>query len=137
MMLFLSKHILAVVISAITLVSGSGFTTLKMVCLCSGDVTLSIFDKEACEEPKQIKDIPVIDHKCCSYSEASLKLHATTVNVLDGLFVKNFDFISFPVLVLFSRTFIEKVETNNTKDFIPLLQSCSEKIFTLNQNFRI
>ncbi len=136
-MLILSKYILSVLISLVTLLSGSGFSTLKMVCLCSGDVTISVFDKEACEKPKEIKDIPVVDHKCCDYSETSVKLNPSTINTLDGVSIQNFDFITFPVLFIYNGFFNVFVKSIELKDFVPLLQSCSKRIFILHQNFRI
>lgn len=136
-MLIFSKYILSIIISAVTLLSGSGFSSFKMICLCSGDVTISVFDKEACEKPKEVKDIPVVDHKCCEYSETTVKLNPSTINQIDCASYQNFDFISFPVLFIYHRInsiFLDVVSVN---DFIPFWQSCSEKIIILHQNFRI
>lgn len=136
-MLIFGKYFLSVVISIVTLLSGSGFSTLKMVCLCSGDVTISVFDKEACEKPKVIKDIPVVDHKCCDYSETSVKLNPSTINPIDGVSIQNFDFISFPVLSIYYRITAVLLDTVSIKDFVPLLQSYSKRVYILHQNFRI
>lgn len=136
-MLIFGKYFLSVVISIVTLLSGSGFSTLKMVCLCSGNVTISVFDKEACEKPKEVKDIPIVDHKCCDYSETSVKLNPSTINLFDEVSVQNFDFISFPVLFIYHRITTVILDSVSIKDFVPLLQSCSRQIYVIHQNFRI
>ncbi|MES2836085.1 MAG: hypothetical protein V4667_01055 [Bacteroidota bacterium] len=136
-MLIFGKFFLSLIISIITLLSGSGFSSLKMVCLCSGDITISVFDKESCEKPKEIKDIPVVDHKCCDYSETSVKLNPSTINPIDGVSIQNFDFISFPVLFIYHRINSIFLDAVSVKDFISLLQSCPKRIIILHQNFRI
>lgn len=136
-MMFFSKYILSILISATTLLSGSGFSTLKMVCLCSGDVTISVFDKSNCEETKTIKDIPVLDHKCCEYSTTSIKLNKSVLDCFSNIITANFIFITFPSNFLFFENIFSFHSTTLLKDFVPLLQKEFKKIYLFTKNFRI
>lgn len=137
LMVIISKYILSILISATTLLSGSGFSTLKMVCLCSGDVTISVFDKSNCEETKTIKNIPVLDHKCCEYSTTSIKLNKSVLNIFSNTIDVNFNFISLPLYFFLSENIFSFHSNILLKDFIPLLQQEPLKIYLFINNFRI
>lgn len=136
-MIVVPKKIFALVISLIILISGSGFTTIKMICLCSGDTTYSIIQDDNCSETSNNNTNSVLDHKCCEYKVLNLKLDKTT---FENHFVKSFDYVSliFTASFLFNYDGIfSRIISAHQQDTSPPLLALKAPIYNLLQNFRL
>ncbi len=66
------KSAVSIVLGILILLSGSGITLAKMVCLKSGSVSISFAAPEDCCGEEDCDDQAVIEERCCDISNVSI-----------------------------------------------------------------
>ena len=68
------KSVISILLGILILLSGSGISLAKMVCLKSGYVSISLTTPDDCCGEEGCSDETVIDEKCCDISNVSIEV---------------------------------------------------------------